>query len=305
MRELVEEETEIHVGDMEQAAVRLAKLLMLTGNGVVPVGIVDELGFDLGFPDCYVLELVSRFPDYFRVREIESCGSNRNDADEPHVGGGDDLVRERFGLELVGWRKEWAVSVIQRRVLGGYDDVCACAGRRRGVEIRFPLSYTPGFDLQKKVREWTEEWQCLPYISPYEDAFHLATGCDQSEKWTVAVIHELLSLLVSKKTELRTLFRLADYWGFGKRFRKALAHHPGIFYVSNKIRMQTVVLREAFRKDFLVDKHPLTGMRNRYIHLMSKSRKRTKLVQRMVAKRRSVWSAEGSEGTPGIASIEV
>ncbi len=31
------------------------------------------------------------------------------------------------------------------------------------------------------------------------------------------------------------------------------------------------MLREAYRKDFLVEKQPLMGMRHRYIHLMHKS----------------------------------
>lgn len=86
-------------------------------------------------------------------------------------------------------------------------------GDRKRVHIRFSMNLPRGFDLVKKVRNWVEEWQNLPYISPYEDAFHLAPNSDQAEKWTVGVIHELLSLLVSKKTEgeyllLRGLFRI-------------------------------------------------------------------------------------------------
>jgi hypothetical protein len=111
---------------------------------------------------------------------------------------------------------------------------------------------------------------------PYENAFHLPPSSDQAEKWAVAVLHELLWLTVSKKTERDNVFCLGEYLGFGGRFKKALVHHPGIFYLSNKIRTQTVVLREAYRKDFLVEKHPLMGMRNRYIHLMNKVPKRGK-----------------------------
>lgn len=150
----------------------------------------------------------------------------------------------------------------------------ACNGNilnlKRGKCLRFLMNFPRGFDLEKRVMDWVEKWQDLPYISPYEDAFHLAPTSDIAEKWSVAVLHELLWLLVSKKTERDNLFSLGDYLGFGDRFKKALRHHPGIFYVSNKIRTQTVVLREAYRKDFLVEKHPLMGMRHRYIHLMNK-----------------------------------
>lgn len=84
------------------------------------------------------------------------------------------------------------------------------------------------------------------------------------------MIHELLSLLVSKKTERENIYCLGDYLGFGIRFRKALVHHPGIFYLSNKIRTHTIVLREAFNKNILVEKHPLMKMRNKYISLMNR-----------------------------------
>ncbi|MCD7466343.1 hypothetical protein HAX54_002953 [Datura stramonium] len=143
------------------------------------------------------------------------------------------------------------------------------AGRKR-VHIRFSMNLPRGFDLQKKVKNWAEEWQNLPYISPYEDAFHLAPNSDQAEKWTVGVIHELLSLLVSKKTERENIYCLGDYLGFGIRFRKALVHHPGIFYLSNKIRTHTIVLREAFNKNVLVERHPLMRMRYKYISLMNR-----------------------------------
>ncbi|KAE8729144.1 hypothetical protein F3Y22_tig00003967pilonHSYRG00006 [Hibiscus syriacus] len=125
----------------------------------------------------------------------------------------------------------------------------------------------------EKVKDWVETWQDLPYISPYENAFHLGPKSEQAEKWTVVVLHELLWLLVSKKTEGKNVYSLGEYMGFENRFEKAVKHFPGIFYMSNKIRTQTVVLKEAYRKDFLMEKHPLMGMRFRYIHLMNKSDK--------------------------------
>ncbi|KAL6297598.1 hypothetical protein ACE6H2_005740 [Prunus campanulata] len=115
----------------------------------------------------------------------------------------------------------------------------------------------------------------LPYISPYENATHLSPNSDQAEKWMVAMLHEVLWLMISKKTERENLFVLGEYLGFERsRLKKAVVHHPGIFYVSNKIRTQTVVLREAYRKDFLIEKHPLMGMRYRYVHLMNKMQRR-------------------------------
>ncbi|KAJ8422213.1 hypothetical protein Cgig2_000291 [Carnegiea gigantea] len=263
---LHQEEQEIHNLRLlrESAAQRLVKLLMLTRACKIPISIIDDLRFDLGLPDNYCLELVSYFPEYFRICPLK-YEENRNI-------GVRKLANVVLGLELVSWKEELAMPAIIKEFGDGLRS-------NRGKAIKFPMSFAPGFDLQKKVKDWVEEWQCLPYISPYEDAFHLASKSDQAEKWTVAVLHEILSLLVSKKTEVKNVLRLGDYLGFGLRFKKALAHHPGIFYVSNKIRTQTVVLREAFRKDYLLDKHPLMGMRHRYIYLMNKSRKRKKLVE--------------------------
>lgn len=227
------------------SAERLVKLLMLTKRKQLPFFVIDKLKFDLGLPFNYVLDLVPDFPDYFQICSIENIG---------------------FGLELISWRKDLAFSVMQMRV------------REMGrMPIRFPMNLPKGFDLQKKVREWVLEWQNLPYISPYEDASYLGPNTDQAEKWTVAVLHELLHLCVSKKTEIDNVCCLGDYLGFGNRFKKAVMHHPGIFYMSNKIRTQTVVLREAYRKAALVDVHPLMEMRYRYIDLMNKRVKRNPL----------------------------
>ncbi|KAF2319923.1 hypothetical protein GH714_020566 [Hevea brasiliensis] len=191
-------------------------------------------------------------------QEIHNSPNHRDDAVKSD--------KETLHLELVSWRDELAVSEMEKEMAHG-----DMTNVKKGERIGFSLSYPNGFDLKKKVKDWVFEWQGLPYISPYENAFHLNPNGDQAEKWVVAVLHELLWLLVSKKTEKENVLILGDYLGFGNRFKKALVHHPGIFYVSNKIRTQTVMLREAYRKDFLVIKHPLMGMRFRYIHLMNKA----------------------------------
>ncbi|XP_057542822.1 protein WHAT'S THIS FACTOR 9, mitochondrial-like [Amaranthus tricolor] len=265
------EEQEIH-DSMEQklsAAQRLVQFLMLTQTCRIPLTIIDKFKFDLGLPHNYLLDLVSYFPEYFRV-----CNLNYNENNE--MGNFENGENVEIGLELINWREELAVPAISKTLFGSE------LGYKSGRNVKFPLSFAPGFDLQKKVKDWVEEWQYLPYISPYEDAFHLAPRSDQAEKWTVAVLHEILSLLISKKTEMNNILQLGDYLGFGLRFKKALIHHPGIFYVSNKIKTQTVVLREAFRKDLLLGNHPLMGMRHRYIYLMNKSRKGKKLVSKPI-----------------------
>ncbi|KAK4750002.1 hypothetical protein SAY87_027451 [Trapa incisa] len=235
---------------------RLAKVLMLTRSMKLPLNIIDELKWDLGLPHDYVTSLLCDYPDYFDVCNMKDQSTGK----------------EFLCLELVSWKDELAVSELVRRERESDD-----SREGRGVHIRYSMKFPKGFALQKRISDWVEKWQGLPYISPYEDAFHLAPSSDQAEKYTVAVLHELLWLLVSKKTEKRNLISMGEFLGFGTRFGKALVHHPGIFYTSNKLRTQTVVLREAYRKDFLVEKHPLEGMRHRYIHLMNKWPKQARM----------------------------
>ncbi|KAL0012907.1 hypothetical protein SO802_008015 [Lithocarpus litseifolius] len=76
--------------------------------------------------------------------------------------------------------------------------------------------------MDKKSKKWEDEWQKLPYISPYEDASHLLSNSDESDKWTVAFLHELLHVLVPKKTERDNLLLLGWYLGLRSRFKRAL-----------------------------------------------------------------------------------
>ncbi|KAK8987516.1 hypothetical protein V6N11_027266 [Hibiscus sabdariffa] len=253
---LHKEELAIHCSPCHRndAVNRLAKLLMLTKAGRLPLRIVDMFKFDLGLPSNYITFLLSDYPEYFHVCECKSPSDGK----------------ETLFLELVSWRDELAVSEMEKRA-----------------------SFSENVKLKKRIAA--------------ENAFHLGRNSDQAEKWTVAVLHELLWLLVSKKTEGKNVYSLGEYLGFENRFEKAVKHFPGIFYISNKIRTQTVVLKEAFRKDFLMEKHPLMGMRFRYIHLMNKSDKFRKGdgVRLFHRKRKAMLSAnEGEVMKEGGKSLE-
>ncbi|PIN25350.1 hypothetical protein CDL12_01903 [Handroanthus impetiginosus] len=254
----------------KDVAQRLAKLLMLSRAGKLPLYLIDLFKYDLGLPHDYLLTLLLEFPEFFQICDMGVWDANG------------DIV---FGLELVSWMYDLAVSEMEKRAKQDGES----------VRIKFSMNLPRGFDLEKRVLEWVDEWQNLFYISPYENAFHLAPNGDQAEKWAVGLIHELLSLLVSKKTERENVFRLGEFLGFERlRLRKALVHFPGIFYVSNKLRTQTVVLSEAYRKNLLLEKHPLMVMRNRYISLMNLVLRRGKPIGGVIGHRKV--SASGKKG---------
>ena len=145
-------------------------------------------------------------------------------------------------------------------------------GYKKGDPLAFPMTFSRGFQTEKKVKKWVEDFQRLPYLSPYEDSGRCVDPESQiAEKWTVGMLHEIISLTIGKKVEKEDLILLGEHVGLKAGFKKALVHYPGIFYQSNKNREHTILLRDGYKRDILVEKHPLMGMRFQYIRLMKQS----------------------------------
>lgn len=117
--------------------------------------------------------------------------------------------------------------------------------------------------------EWLQEWQRLPYTSPYVDASHLDPRTDLSEKRNVGVFHELLHLTIGKKTERKNVSNLRKPFALPQKFTKVFERHPGIFYISMKCDTQTVILREAYDRRHLIEKHPLVEIREKFANMMN------------------------------------
>ncbi|XP_062112259.1 protein WHAT'S THIS FACTOR 9, mitochondrial [Humulus lupulus] len=228
----------------QQVADRLLKLLMLCRTNKLPLTLVERLKWDLGLPQDYQRSLIPEFPDYFRIGVSKDCSSG------PF-------------LELVCWISEMGTSVMEKKVM-------SCnSGYSKGMPIAFPMHLSRGFEMDKKMKKWEDDWQKLPYVSPYENATHLPPKDDDSDKWAVAVLHEFLHVLVPKKTERDNVLCFGGYLGIRSRFKRALLYHPGIFYMSSKNETYTVVLKEGYKRGLLIENHPLMNMRSKYIHLMN------------------------------------
>ncbi|KAK6137172.1 hypothetical protein DH2020_029097 [Rehmannia glutinosa] len=126
--------------------------------------------------------------------------------------------------------------------------------------LAFPIGFTRGFGLKKKCMEWLNEWQKLPYTSPYVDASHLDPRTDVSEKRIVGVFHELLHLTILRKMERRNVSNMRGRWPC---LRSSLRCSIGIqgFLLIEEGGTQTVVLREAYDRGRLIEHHPLAGIR--------------------------------------------
>lgn len=223
---------------------RLQKLLMLTRERILPLQTVDQLKWDLGLPYNYEESVIRKSSDIFSLIHLPD---------------------DRIGVKLLMWDENLSVSQLQRNIAsqGRNDDRDA-----RNSIISFPIGFPRGFGLKRKCMEWLEEWQRLPYTSPYSDGSHLDPRTDESEKRIVSVFHELLHLTVGKKTERKNVSNLRRPLSLPQKFTKAFERHPGIFYISKKSDTQTVILREAYDRHNLVHKHPLVQFREKLVSVM-------------------------------------
>ncbi|CAH9070554.1 unnamed protein product [Cuscuta epithymum] len=216
---------------------RLRKLLMITKDRTLPLQTLDQLKWDMGLPNDYRKLFTNNASELFSF--VRLCD-------------------DRVGLKLLLWDDSLAVSHLEMKSL------------MKDGTLGFPIGFTRGFGLRRKFMEWLEEWQKLPYTSPFADASHLDPRTDVSEKRIVGVFHELLHLTLQKMTERKNVSNLRKPLGLPQKFTKVFERHPGIFYISKKGDTQTVVLREAYDRSQLIEKHPLVDLREKLAGMMGK-----------------------------------
>lgn len=182
-------------------------------------------------------------------------------------------------LKLVGWREEFAVSELQKSNekvgfssidnVDGVDNHKYRQFKRGKAALEFPMNFPRGYGAQKKVKAWMEEFQKLPYISPYENSRAIDPKSELMEKRVVGVLHEFLSLTIYKKTKRNYLRSLREELNLPHKFTRFFTRYPGIFYFSLKCKTTTVVLKEGYRRGRLVDHpHPLVRHREKFHHVM-------------------------------------
>ncbi|TYI93413.1 hypothetical protein E1A91_D02G134400v1 [Gossypium mustelinum] len=162
---------------------RLCKLLMLTKDRILPLQTIDQLKWDLGLPYFYIDNLIPNYADLFSLFRLPD---------------------DRIGLKLLSWDDTLAVSQLEKNVARQTEEDL------KNNCLAFPIGFTRGFGLKRKCMGWLEEWQKLPYTSPYADASHLDPCTDVSEKRIVGVFHELFHLTIQKKTERKNRHPLVD-----------------------------------------------------------------------------------------------
>ncbi|WVY95350.1 hypothetical protein V8G54_034438 [Vigna mungo] len=222
---------------------RLRKMILMTRENVLPLKIIQGMQWYLGLPNDFLQHPEQNLDESFKFVEME-----------------DGLK----GLTLDSGEKIYSAMEKNAMKRGLYT-----GGPMEAIE--FPLYPSKGLRLRTKIENWLHEFQKLPYISPYDDIPSFDRNSDIVEKRLVGVLHELLSLFVEHSAERKKLFCLKKYFGLPQKVHKAFERHPHMFYLSFRNKTCTVILKEAYRSNSAIEKHPLLRVRKKYIKLMKES----------------------------------
>ncbi|XP_050214548.1 protein WHAT'S THIS FACTOR 1 homolog, chloroplastic [Mercurialis annua] len=231
---LVEEEESVKEMQESILAERLAKLLMMSVNHKLNVVKLGELKRNFGFPDDYLLRIVPKHSDMFRLVNYSGRKSSME-------------------IELLSWKPDLAVSAVE------------VSAKKQGSEPCFTGSLPSTWVTSL---ERFREFNSTPYISPYVDSRGLSEDSKEMEKRNVGLVHELLSLTLWKKLSIMKLGHFSREFNLPDKLNVFVLKHPGIFYVTNKYQIYTVILREGYNGSELIDKDPLVVVKNKFGELM-------------------------------------
>ncbi|KAL3624184.1 hypothetical protein CASFOL_033000 [Castilleja foliolosa] len=230
MKFLVEEEESVIDNQEPFFVKRLTKLLMMSKANRLNVLKINELKRNFGFPDDYLLRILPKYPETFRV--VNYTGR-----------------RNSMEIELISWDPEIAVSAIE------------ALAKKEGRDPCFSCSLPETW-----VKSWEKfrEFNSTPYISPYKQF----EGSIETDKRSIGLVHELLSMTLWKKVSILKLGHFRREFCLPEKLNVLLLKHPGIFYVSNRYQIYTVLLREGYNGSELIEKDPLVVVKEKFGELM-------------------------------------
>ncbi|KAK1418648.1 hypothetical protein QVD17_27793 [Tagetes erecta] len=235
--------------------VKLRKLLMMSLDKRILVEKIAHLKNDLGLPSEFRDTICLRYPQYFKVVRTE-----RGPA-----------------LELTCWDPDLAVSFAELKEQEEGEE-------KRDLIIDRPPKFNrvklpKGLQLSRGEMRRISQFRDMPYISPYSDFSALKPGTAEKEKHACAVVHEILSLTVEKRTLVDHLTHFREEFRFSQQLRGMLIRHPDMFYVSLKGDRDSVFLRDAYRDSQLVDKNRLLLIKEKLRGLVAVPRFRGRVVK--------------------------
>ncbi|XBH73139.1 hypothetical protein VPH35_100292 [Triticum aestivum] len=260
---LQREERDVFAARRADITSRLRRLLLMSPARRLPLTVAQGMLWHLGIPEDYF-----KRPDFDIGQDgfrILTTGDAVFSEDENHG--------KELGLIDDGKDQEMPLSVLQMGAIRRFGSA---------EEVPFPLFPSKGLRLKRKIGDWMEGFQKLPYISPYADFSNIHRGSDVSEKRAVGVLHELFSLFVTCSAERRRLLCLRTHLGLSQKVHLVFERHPHIFYLLLKEKTCFAVLKEAYMAGghTSIEEHPMLEVRSKYARLMQES-------QEIIRRRRS------------------
>ncbi|KAI4316445.1 hypothetical protein L6164_024423 [Bauhinia variegata] len=231
--DLIEEEDKITEELAEKAAEYVTRFLMMSVDKRLPLDKIAHFRRDFGLPMDFRTNWVHEYPQHFKV-----------------VSSSDEV---EF-LELVAWNPAWAITELEKKVLGITEANSHSPGM---LSLAFPIKFPANFKKVYRFGGKLEHFQKRPYLSPYADARGLTAGSLEFDKRAIAVMHELLSFTIEKRVVTDHLTHFRRELVMPQKLMRLLLKHFGIFYVSERGKRFSVFLTEAYEGSELIEKCPL------------------------------------------------
>eukprot|EP00249_Psilotum_nudum_P012177 c23623_g1_i2 orf=515-1936(-) len=287
--DLIEEENRIHAEQERVVVEKLSKLLMMSSGKRIPMYILDVSKRYFGFPDDFETSIIPKYPELFCL--VQAGKGELKQSKNTNI------------LQLVKWDEKLAITEFVKKAKeqafqNGLGEI-----ETSGKALEFKFSYSRGMQIRKKILEKYDRWQKLPYISPYLEESSFKKGTLLAEKRTVALLHELVSLTIEKRIELKIIGLFQKDYGLPANFVKWINRFPGIFYVCIKGDVCTVLLREFYERSQLIEASPLHQLKAKYAKMVQQGPRLRSILLRVKAKNQNQprdlseeeWSTDSSD----------
>ncbi|WCJ21400.1 Ubiquitin carboxyl-terminal hydrolase family protein [Euphorbia peplus] len=230
--DLVEEHDRLIEENSDKAAEHVTRCIMMSVDKRLPVYKIANFRRDFGLPMDFRKKWVHQYPELFRV--VQS--------------------NEMEYLELANWNPAWAITELEKKVLGLSETSVHEPGL---LTLKFPMKFPPNYKKAYRYAGKIEHFQKRSYLSPYADGRGLTAGSLEFDKRAVAIMHELLSFTLEKRLVTDHLTHFRQELVMPQKLMRLLLKHFGIFYVSERGKRFSVFLTEAYQGRQLIEKAPL------------------------------------------------
>ncbi|KAF5743144.1 protein ROOT PRIMORDIUM DEFECTIVE 1 [Tripterygium wilfordii] len=251
--DLVEEEERLLEENADKAAEYVTRCLMMSVDKRLRLDKIANFRRDFGLPKDFRNKWVHNYPQHFRVVKL-----------------GDEMEY----LELVNWNPAWAITELEKKVMGVHETDVHTPGL---LSLAFPLKFPPNYKKLYRFGGKIEHFSKRSYLSPYADAQGLQAGSKEFDKRAIAIMHELLSFTIEKRLVTDHLTHFRREFVMPQKLMRLFLKHIGIFYVSERGKRFSVFLTEAYEGSDLIEKGPFVVWKEKILNLVGFRGKKKKI----------------------------